>query len=188
MINRFDPEGSTADVDFVTRKRVVTAEKSEVSHVTLDGKDGNTWEQLLAAELELNKNVHSYVKNDHLGFTIPYVHKGRSHSYVPDFLVRLVKHDEADVERTLIIEVSGSQKSPGPTQQKATTARDSWCVAVNNHGGFGRWGYIEMTDPNSFKVRIAEAILALYDDQPIIGDPDLLDFNETGSDRSARGA
>lgn len=188
MINRFNPEGSTADVDFVTRKRVVTTEKSEVSHVTLDGKDGNTWEQLLASELELNKNVRSYVKNDHLGFAIPYIHKGRSHAYIPDFLVRLVKHVDSDVERTLIIEVSGSQKSPGPTQQKATTARDSWCVAVNNHGGFGRWGYVEMTDPNSFKVRIAEAIQALYDDQPIIGDPELLDFDETHADRSARGA
>jgi type III restriction enzyme len=176
MINRFDPGGSTGDVNFVTRKRVVTTEKSEVSHVTLDGRDGNTWEQLLAAELELNRNVHAYVKNDHLGFTIPYVHKGRSHSYVPDFLVRLVKHDKSDVERTLIIEVSGSQKSPGPTQQKAATARDSWCAAVNNHGGFGRWGYVEMTDPNSFKVRIADAIQALYGDAPIIGDPDLLDF------------
>jgi type III restriction enzyme len=188
MINRFDPEGSTGDVDFVTRKRVVAAEKSEVSHVTLDGKDGNTWEQILASELELNKNVHAYVKNDHLGFTIPYVHKGRSHSYIPDFLVRLVRHDGDEVERTLIIEVSGSQKSPGPTQQKATTARDSWCTAVNNRGGFGRWGYIEMTDPNQFKTRLAEAIQALCDDAPIIGDPDLLDFSETGSDRSARGA
>jgi len=188
MINRFDPEGSTGEVDFVTRKRVVTAVKSEVSHVTLDGKDGNTWEQLLASELELNRNVRAFVKNDHLGFSIPYVHKGRSHSYVPDFLVRLVRQDKADVERTLIIEVSGSQKSPGPTQQKATTARDSWCVAVNNHGGFGRWGYIEMTDPNQFKPRLAEAIQSLYGDTPIIGDPDLLDFNETGSDRSARGA
>ena len=57
MINRFDPEGSTGDVDFLTRKRTVPTEKSEVSHVTLDGKDGNTWEQLLAAELELNRNV-----------------------------------------------------------------------------------------------------------------------------------
>lgn len=147
MINRFEPQGSTGDVDFVTRKRVVIAEKSEVSHVTLDGKDGNTWEQLMASELELHKNVHAYVKNDQLGFSIPYVHMGRSHSYIPDFLVRLVKHEESDVERTLIIEVSGSQKSPGPTQQKAATARDSWCTAVNNHGGFGRWGYIEMTDP-----------------------------------------
>jgi type III restriction enzyme len=184
MLDRFDPEGTTADVSFHTRKRTVFAEKSHVSHVTLDGKDGNTWEQLLAAELELNRNVEAYVKNDHLGFVIPYVHKGRTHSYVPDFLVRLVQPPGYEVQRTLIIEVSGSQKSPGPTAAKAETARHSWCAAVNNHGGFGRWGYIEMTNPLEFKTRLAEAIQLLYDDAPIIGDPDLLDFNE----RSARGA
>lgn len=186
MLNRFDPEGSTGDVDFDTRKATVPTEKSEVSHVTLDGKDGNTWEQLLASELELNINVVAYAKNDHLGFTIPYVHKGRTHSYVPDFLVRLKPLDHDDPTRTLIVEVSGSQKSPGPTIAKATTARDSWCASVNNHGGFGRWGYIEMTNPLDFKSRLAEAIQLLYDDAPIIGDPDLLDFNDDA--RSARGA
>lgn len=186
MVNRFDPEGSTGEVDFTTRKATETTEKSEVSHVTLDGADGNTWEQLLAAELELNRNVHSYVKNDHLGFSIPYVYKGRSHSYLPDFLVRLKKRDAEDVTRTLIVEVSGSRKSPGPTQAKAETARNSWCAAVNNHGGFGRWGYVEMTNPLTFKISLAEAIALLYDNAPIIGDPDLLDFDEDW--RSARGA
>ena len=63
------------------------------------------------------------MKNDHLGFTIPYVHKGRSHSYIPDFLVRLRRPGREDFDRTLIVEVSGSRKSPGPTQAKATTAR-----------------------------------------------------------------
>ena len=185
MLNRFDPVGSTSEVNFLTRKRTVLAEKSEVSHVTLDGKDGNTWEQLLAAELELNRNVEAYVKNDHLGFTIPYVHKGRTHSYVPDFLIRLRRQEGEDFDRTLIVEVSGSRKSPGPTQAKATTARHSWCAAVNNHGGFGRWGYTEMTNPLDFKRRLAEAIQLLYGDAPIIGDPDLLDFDDH---RSARGA
>ena len=33
--------------------------------------------------------VAAYVKNDHLGFTIPYVFQGRSRQYLPDFLVRL---------------------------------------------------------------------------------------------------
>ena len=187
MVNRFDPHGSTADVAFHTRKATVPTEKSEVSHVTLDGKDGNTWEQLLAAELELNPNVEAYVKNDHLGFTIPYLHKGRTHSYVPDFLVRLKRLDGEAFDRTLIVEVSGSQKSPGPTQAKATTARESWCASVNNHGGFGRWGYTEMTNPLEFKARLAEAIQLLYGDAPIIGDPDLLDFNDKDV-RSARGA
>jgi type III restriction enzyme len=185
MLNRFDPEGSTGDVDFPTRKATVPTEKSEVSHVTLDGKDGNTWEKSLAEELELNPHVVAYVKNDHLGFTIPYVHKGRSHAYIPDFLVRLKQRDTDDVARTLIIEVSGSQKSPGPTKAKAETARNSWCVAVNNHGGFGRWGYIEMTNPLDFKARLAEAIGLLYEDAPIVGDPDLLDLDDQ---RSARGA
>ena len=43
--------------------------------------------------------------------------------------------------RTLIVEVSGSQKSPGPTRAKADTVRDFWVPAVNSHGGFGLWGY-----------------------------------------------
>lgn len=187
MLNRFDPSGSTAGVRFHTRKAVVAVEKSEVSHVTLDGVGGNTWEQLLAEILENNKNVAAFVKNDHLGFAIPYVYKGRTHSYVPDFLVRLQRYDDEDFDRALIIEVSGSQKSPGSTQAKAHTARNSWCAAVNNHGGFGRWGYVEMTTPLEFKVRLADAIEALYGDLPIIGDPDLLDFSETEA-RSARGA
>jgi type III restriction enzyme len=185
MLNRFDPVGATADVDFLTRKATRPAEKSEVSHVTLDGAGGNTWEQLLAAELELNRDVAAYVKNDHLGFTIPYVHKGRSHSYIPDFLVRLHRRNSEDFDRTLIIEVSGGQKSPGPTKAKADTARNSWCVAVNNHGGFGRWAYTEMSNPLEFKVRLEEATQLLYGDAPIIGDPELLDFSETGMAISA---
>lgn len=188
ILNRFDPQGSTAEVAFLTRKATVSPEKttkSEVSHVTLDGKDGNRWEEQLADELELSRHVAAYVKNDHLGFTIPYVHKGRSHSYVPDFLVRLHKRDPDDVERTLIIEVSGSRKSPGPTAAKAETARNAWCTAVNNHGGFGRWGYIELDNPNGFKAGLANAIDLLYADAPIIGDPDRLNFDD---ERSARGA
>jgi type III restriction enzyme len=178
MINRFDAEGSTADVYFHTRKATVMADKSEVSHVTLDGADGNTWEQLLASELELSKQVHAYVKNDHLGFVIPYLYKGRTHAYWPDFLVRLQQRDGDPIVRTLIIEVSGSRKSPGSTAAKAVTARNQWCVAVNNHGGFGRWGYVELTNPLEFRPGLRQAIDALYGDDALIGDPDLLDYDQ----------
>ena len=27
------------------------------------------------------------------------------------------------------------------------TARDLWVPAVNNHGGFGRWAFVEIADP-----------------------------------------
>ncbi|MBF4999762.1 DEAD/DEAH box helicase family protein [Nocardia sp. BSTN01] len=179
MLRAFDPVGSTANVQFLTHKQTIGTEKSEVSHVVLDGAGGgNTWEQILALECELNPKVAAYVKNDRLGFTIPYVHKGRSHFYVPDFLLRLVRPEGEDFDRTLIVEVSGGQKSPGPTTEKARTARDSWCPAVNNHGGFGRWGYLEINQMFSVREVLNKAIDLLYADAPIIGDPDLLDFDE----------
>jgi type III restriction enzyme len=30
---------------------------------------------------------------------------------------------------------------------KTATAQDLWVPAVNNHGGFGRWGFIEISNP-----------------------------------------
>ena len=171
LYRRFDSDGSTDDVDFLTRKTVVETKKSPVNLVVLDGAHGNTWEETVAALLEANDDVHSYVKNDHLGFEIPYVHAAKSHRYIPDFLVRLKKQEHDDVDRTLIIEVSGGQKSPGPTTAKAETARNQWCTAVNNDGGWGRWGYIEISAMVGAEQRIANAIEMLYADAPIIGEP-----------------
>ena len=178
MLRRVEPVGSTADIYFVTRKATEETVKSEVSHVTLDGIGGNTWEQVLALQCETIPEISAYVKNDRLGFTIPYVYRGQSHAYLPDFLLRLRRRDSDDVVRTLIVEVSGGRKSPGPTKIKASTARDSWCVAVNNHGDFGRWGYLEVTSMVGVRDVLLEAIAALYEDEPIIGDPELLDFSE----------
>ena len=30
---------------------------------------------------------------------------------------------------------------------KVATARTLWVPAVNSHGGFGRWAFVEVTDP-----------------------------------------
>jgi type III restriction enzyme len=172
ILRRFDGLGSTDDVYFVTRKAVISAEKSHVSHVVLDGVKGNTWEETIAGLLEDDHRVAAFVKNDHLDFEIPYTWQGHSHRYTPDFLVRLVQDEPDDLVRTLIIEVSGGQKSPGPTKAKATTARDQWCAAVNNDGRFGRWGYIEIDSMLNAAERVDFAITALRAAYPIIdGDP-----------------
>ncbi len=89
---------------------------------------------------------------------------------MPDFLVRLVPEAD-DVERTLIVEVSGGLKSPGPAAAKAETARNQWCAAVNNQGDFGRWGYIEIRNPAQEWDLLDDAIENLYADRPIIGLP-----------------
>lgn len=172
IIRRFDKEGTTEGIRFASRKVVMDPPpaKSHLNHVVLDGVRGNSWEEGLAYLLEHNDNVASYVKNERLGFTIPYVHAGRTHDYIPDFLVRLVTEPD-DVERTLIVEVSGSRKSPGPASAKADTARNQWCAAVNNWGEYGRWGYVEIHDPAKAPRLLDEAIANLYADRPIIGVP-----------------
>jgi type III restriction enzyme len=45
----------------------------------------------------------------------------------------------------LILEVSGEARKDKAL--KVSTARDLWVEAVNNYGGFGRWEFIEISDP-----------------------------------------
>jgi type III restriction enzyme len=158
-----DPAGSTAIVDFYTTKDVypTSEQRCHVNFVVLDGPHGNTWEERVAQLLEVLPSVAAYVKNDHLGFTIPYAFQGRGRQYLPDFLVRLRPLEEDEETRTLIVEVSGSHKPPGPTKEKAETTRDLWLPAVNNHGEFGRWSYCELTDPATFRPDLEAAIAAL---------------------------
>ncbi|GGS87746.1 restriction endonuclease [Planobispora rosea] len=157
--------GSTAKVDFFTTKAVYPAaeEKSHVNFVVLDGPQGNTWEEKVARTLEAIPEVAAYVKNDHLDFIIPYTIGGQVRRYLPDFLVRLAPPEPGDeLAYTLIVEVSGSHKPAGPTEEKARTAKHQWVPAVNNHGGFGRWSYCELKDPATFRTELEAAIRALY--------------------------
>ena len=163
MLRLQDPAGTTADVDFFTTKEVypTSEERCHVNFVALDGPRGNTWEEAVAQLLEVMPAVAAYVKNDHLGFTIPYVFQGRSRQYLPDFLVRLRPLEDDTETRTLIVEVSGGQKPPAPANEKAATTRDLWVPAVNNHGGYGLWSYCELKDPTRFRQDLEIAIAAL---------------------------
>ena len=161
LMRRVDAEGSTDDVRFYTRKVVIEAAKSHVNYVVLDGIKGNTWEEIVAGLLEDHDAVAAYVKNDGLRFEIPYIHGGNTHAYVPDFLVRLQPIDGLDTIHTLIVEVSGGRKDQHFRHTKAETARDHWCVSVNNHGGFGRWGYVEISNMEHAESALNNAIEAL---------------------------
>lgn len=53
---------------------------------------------------------------------------------------------------SLIIEVTGEHKKDKIA--KVSTAQTLWIPAVNNHGGFGTWAFIEITDPWNAKNEI----------------------------------
>lgn len=163
VFDRVDSTGSTDDLSFFTRKAVIETEKSPVNRVTLDGKAGNTWEETIAHLLERHDEVLSYVKNDGLEFTIPYVHAGVEHDYKPDFLVRLApRNNDDETARYLIIEVSGTFKDQQARAAKAATAEHRWCPAVNNHGGFGRWGFVEIENMTYAGSKLQAAIDRLH--------------------------
>ncbi len=85
IMRSFDPIGSTRYVDFDTTKPtwVTAADRCHITHVVAD----SGWEDRLAERIEHMPAVRSYVKNQGLGFTIPYTIDGQQRSYVPDFIV-----------------------------------------------------------------------------------------------------
>jgi hypothetical protein len=45
----------------------------------------------------------------------------------------------------LIVEVSGEARKDKAA--KVATVGNLWVPAINNHGAFGRWAFVEITDP-----------------------------------------
>lgn len=147
ILQPYDTLGTTRYVDFDTARPVYATAPAccHISHVVADTKD---WEQKAAHALEELAEegiVLSYVKNHSLGFTIPYTHNGDSHNYVPDYIVRLDDGRGPKDPLNLILEVTG--KRDDKKEAKVFTARTLWVPAVNNHGGFGRWAFVEISDP-----------------------------------------
>lgn len=142
ILRPYDPMGSTRYVDFSTARPVYTtdADKCHISHVVADT---DTWEQKMAQVLEHMDEVDCYVKNQGLGFLIPYTYEGEQKNYMPDFIVR-IKDGQNDL-LNLIVEVSGEARKD--KKVKVATSHNLWLPAVNQHGGFGRWNFIEITDP-----------------------------------------
>jgi type III restriction enzyme len=152
ILHPYDTIGSTRYVDFdTTRETYLTApNKCHVSHVALD----SNWEAKMAQSLEEMEEVVCYVKNQGLGFTISYTINGSEHNYQPDYIVRL-RNQQGNLTN-LIVEVTGEKKKDKAA--KVATARTMWVPAVNNHGGFGRWAFLEIADPWEAKNAIRTAL------------------------------
>jgi type III restriction enzyme len=164
ILRTFEIEGSTDYVDFDTTKNVyVTDEdKCPISHVVADT---SSWEQKMASVLEEMPEVISYVKNQSLGFSIPYVLEGDSRQYIPDFIVR-IRIPGQEIPLNLILEVSGEKRKDKAA--KVETARNLWVPAVNNHGGFGKWAFIEITDPWDSISLIRSSLSALSKNEGVL--------------------
>lgn len=149
MTSVFSPEGSTKSVAFATRRPTYVPTKSHVSHVVLDPQHDDAaltdlWEYQAAAHLDAHTRVKAFVKNDHLGLSIPYrFQEGEEgHQYLPDFLV--VVEAEDGQETKLILEVKGYRHNQVMAKHQAAR---KWVDAVNREGAWGRWAFDVAWDP-----------------------------------------
>ncbi len=130
-------DGSTAEVDFWTRRQPKEVMKS---HLNAMVPDTEVWEQSAAAQLDRHPAVEAFVKNTGLGFAIPYVHDGQDHDYVPDFIVQL----SGSPPLNLILETNGYD----PLKEIKAAAAKRWVDAVNAEGSKGRWAYRMVSHPS----------------------------------------
>jgi len=137
-------EGSTADVDFWTSKKVKEVEKSQLNYVVQDSK----WEASAAYHLDTDPHVAAFVKNQGLGFAIPYLHAGGDHEYIPDFIVKL----ENGVN--LILETKGHDD----LEHIKAQAAERWVRAVNADGRHGEWRYVVVHNMNEIPSLLTDIV------------------------------
>lgn len=140
VFNYYNKFGRSLYVNGNTTKEVYPTEKSHVNFVVMD----SDWEGIAAKTLEELPQVISYVKNQFLGFTIPYVKEGKDRSYYPDFIARCRRADGSMVN--LIIEISGFSKDKA---EKKWFVENRWLPAVNSRKdkyGYAEWYFLEIAN------------------------------------------
>ena len=139
VLDPFEPDGSTGHVGFDTTKSVYFVR--DKCHLNAVAEDSG-WEGQFARVCETHPAVMSFVKNQGLGFTIPYRDGSVMRDYVPDFIVRV---DVGGAEPlNVVVEIKGQKDvSVGA---KNETMETKWVPGVNALGTHGRWNFAMFED------------------------------------------
>jgi len=156
VFNYYNKFSSTKYVNGNTTKEVFSTKKSHVNYVVMDSE----WEGIAAKTLEELPQVISYVKNQFLGFAIPYVKDGKDHNYFTDFIVRCIGKD--GTFKNLMVEISGFSKDKA---EKKWFVENRWIPAVNalkEKYDYPEWHFIEIAnDIRNIKNQIIDKIINL---------------------------
>ena len=149
----------TDHVQFITSKTALwdtaKAGKCHINYVVGD----SDWEIEFARVVEDHPQTLAYVKNQALGFEVPYLAGTEARRYLPDFVVRVDDGRGPDDPLMLVVEIKGERDIDD--QVKAETMRTLWVPGVNNLGDWGRWGFVELRDPWGMATDYAAALAAI---------------------------
>lgn len=143
ILDPYNPTGSTSHVQFNTSKTnrwQTDARRCHINWVILD----SDWEAEFCRVAESHPLVKAYVKNQSLGFEIPYRYGSDTRRYLPDFIVLVDDGRGENDPLHLIVEIKGYRREDA--KEKRTFAETYWVPGVNNDGRYGRWAFAEFTD------------------------------------------
>lgn len=156
VFNYYNKFSSTKYVNGNTVKDVYPTEKSHINYVVMD----SDWEGICAKTLEEIESVVCYVKNQFLGFAIPYTKDGKDRQYFTDFIAR-VKSKDGTI-KNLMIEISGMSKDKA---EKKWFVENRWIPAVNalkDKYEYPEWHFIEVAnDIRNIKNQLIEKIRSI---------------------------
>lgn len=137
VIDPFNAEGSTRQVSFTTTKdvRETDPRKCHVNYVVSD----SDWEAEFARCAENHKRVISYVKNQGLGFAVPYKDGDVAREYIPDFIVQVDDGYGVEAPLNIIVEIKGFKNEQVKLKKEAVT--EKWVPGVNALNTYGRWTF-----------------------------------------------
>jgi type III restriction enzyme len=140
ILDPYNPVGSTRYVNFNTSKTLrwqTDSRRCQVNWAICD----SSWEQEFCRVLDHHPRVRRWVKNQALGFEVPYRLGGVARRYIPDFIVVVDDGRGDDDLLQLVCEVKGYRGEDANV--KKSTMETFWVPGVNNSGRFGRWGFAE---------------------------------------------
>lgn len=162
MVDPFNPAGSTDHVSFITSKTTLWTTRPDRSHVNIVVCDSD-WEAEFCRVVEAHPATLAYVKNQALGFEIPWLDGAVPRRYLPDFIVRVDDGSGPSDPLNLIVEIKGQKDLS--TVTKAETARSLWVPAANGLGTFGRWDFVEFSDVYGIEAAFGELVARLQKNQ-----------------------
>jgi type III restriction enzyme len=158
QLDPYNREGSTSHVNFNSSKETrwrTDFRKCHVNWVICD----SDWETQFCRIAEAHPRVLRYVKNQGLGFEVPYRYLSEARQYLPDFIVVVDDGRGVDDPLHLVVEIKGYRQEDA--KEKKATMETYWVPGVNELGTYGRWAFVELTDLYDFEKSFNKAIDAV---------------------------
>ena len=157
LLDPYNPIGTTAHVKFNTSRADRYETSPRHSHVNWVLYDSD-WEYEFCRVAESHPKVKAYVKNNGLGFEVPYRFESNSRKYIPDFIVLIDDGHGTENLLHLVVEIKGYRREDA--KAKKMTMDTYWIPGVNNLKEYGRWAFAEFKEihkiESDFEAKIKE--------------------------------